>query len=64
MLASAKGPVINQTPFRKVEGLQFYDFQLQKLCYFPDDMRKSDVEINRLDNQILVRYFDEEWSKL
>jgi spermidine synthase len=26
-------------------------------------MIKKDVEINRLDNQILVRYFDEEWSK-
>jgi spermidine synthase len=27
-------------------------------------MISKDIEINRLDNQILVRYFDEEWGKL
>ena len=64
MLASAKGPLLGQTPIRQVKGLQFYDFQLGKLTYFPADMIKKDVEINRLDNQILVRYFDEEWNKI
>ena len=30
--------------------------------YFPADMSTVPAEINRLDNQILVRYYDEEWS--
>ncbi len=35
------------------------------LTNFPADMRTTEkVEINRLDNQILVRYFDEEWGKI
>jgi spermidine synthase len=50
------------------EELKFYDYNFSKLQYFPPDMiKKQDlesVEINRLDNQVLVRYFDEEWNKL
>ncbi len=61
MLASAKGPLTGQAPLRKAGGLKFYDFQLGRLTYFPPDMVQRDVEVNRLDNQILVRYFDEEW---
>ena len=63
MLASNKNPVSSLTPIRQVGGLRFYDFQLSKLTYFPADMIQNNLEINRLDNQILVRYFDEEWSK-
>jgi spermidine synthase len=28
---------------------------------FPPDMTRVPVEVNRLNNQILVRYFEEEW---
>ncbi|HEX8563675.1 MAG TPA: polyamine aminopropyltransferase [Flavobacterium sp.] len=49
---------------RKAAGLRFYNYQFQKLNYFSKDMIANEVEINRLDNQILVRYFDEEWGKL
>jgi spermidine synthase len=49
---------------RQVEGLRFYNFQFDKFNYFSKDMISKDIEINRLDNQILVRYFDEEWGKL
>ncbi|WP_442786856.1 polyamine aminopropyltransferase [Flavobacterium suncheonense] len=49
---------------RRVNGLRFYNYQFDKLNYFSGDMMSRDVEINRLDNQILVRYFDEEWGKL
>mgnify|MGYP001028708531 CR=1 FL=1 len=49
---------------RKVNGLRFYNYQFHKLNYFSKDMIANSVEINRLDNQILVRYFDEEWGKL
>ena len=49
---------------RRVTGLRFYDYEFSKLNYFSKDMVSKDIEINRLDNQILVRYFDEEWGKL
>ena len=49
---------------QQVSGLKFYDYNLGKLSDFAEDMQPQEVEINRLDNQILVRYFDEEWSKI
>lgn len=49
---------------RKVENLRFYTYEYHNLNQFSKDMIANDVEINRLDNQILVRYFDEEWGKL
>ena len=49
---------------RKVDGLRFYEHRFSKLNHFSKDMIAHDVEVNRLDNQILVRYFDEEWGKL
>lgn len=49
---------------RRVSGLRFYNYQFDKLNFFSKDMVANTVEINRLDNQILVRYFDEEWGKL
>lgn len=49
---------------QRVDQLRFYDYNFNKLIDFPEDMKRRDVEINRLDNQILVRYFDEEWSKI
>lgn len=49
---------------QRVAGLRYYDYKFDKLTDFAEDMRVKSVEINRLDNQILVRYFDEEWSKI
>jgi len=49
---------------RTVNGLRFYNYQFEKFNYFSEDMSVKEVEINRLDNQILVRYFDEEWGKI
>ncbi|HLP92512.1 MAG TPA: polyamine aminopropyltransferase [Saprospiraceae bacterium] len=63
MLAAPETSIVHRAPLRRVDGLKFYDFELGKYDDFPADMQKNDVEINRLDNQILVRYFDEEWSK-
>ena len=31
---------------------------------FPPDMARVDTEVNRLNSQPLVRYFDEEWSRV
>lgn len=49
---------------RRAEKLRFYDYRFNRLNVFSKDMEAKDIEINRLDNQILVRYFDEEWGKL
>lgn len=49
---------------RKAAGLRFYNYQFDRFNYFTNDMMSNEIEINRLDNQILVRYFDEEWGKL
>lgn len=54
--------------FRKVErrvpGLRFYDYNFTQYNSFQGDMKAADCDVNRLDNQVLVRYFDEEWGKL
>lgn len=34
---------------------------LQNLFQLPADIRRVEADINRLDNQALVRYYDEEW---
>lgn len=49
---------------RKASGLKFYNYQFDRFNYFTKDMISNEIEVNRLDNQILVRYFDEEWGKL
>lgn len=49
---------------RKLNQLKFYNYNLNQYTIFSEDMKAEKVEINRLDNQSLVRYFDEEWSKI
>ncbi|MFP5245095.1 MAG: polyamine aminopropyltransferase [Thermoanaerobaculia bacterium] len=39
------------------------DATLASMFVFPRDMAPVPVEINRLDNQMLVRYYEEEWRK-
>lgn len=46
-------------------GLRFADkATLAQAFEFPPDMSRVETESNRLDNQILVHYFDEEWSRV
>ncbi|MBX3102139.1 MAG: polyamine aminopropyltransferase [Bacteroidetes bacterium] len=33
------------------------------MCNFPPDMARQPVEVNRLSTQVLVQYFEEEWSR-
>ncbi len=48
-----------------LEGLKFIgQDSLATMFQFPPDMSKIETEINRLNNQILVRYFEEEWSQI
>jgi spermidine synthase len=39
------------------------DEALAAMFVFPEDMRRVPVEVNRLDNQILVQYYDREWKR-
>jgi spermidine synthase len=39
------------------------DATLASMFVFPRDMAPVPVEVNRLDNQMLVRYYEEEWRK-
>jgi spermidine synthase len=44
-------------------GLKYVTAQtLNGLFDFPPDMGPVGAEINRLNNQVLVRYFEEEWA--
>lgn len=56
-------PIHNKI-YRRIPNLKFYDYNFSQMSYFNKDMKTNNVEVNRLDNQILVRYFDEEWGKV
>ncbi len=44
-------------------GLKFVNADVVKsMLVFPDDMLVKSSVVNKLNNQILVRYFDEEWA--
>ena len=46
-------------------GLRFLTAEtFPHLFEFPADMGPLPSDVNRLDNQILVRIYDEEWRKL
>lgn len=46
------------------DGLRFLNAQTtRQMVHFPTDMAERPVEINRLNNQALVQYFEAEWSK-
>ncbi|MCC6744207.1 MAG: polyamine aminopropyltransferase, partial [Acidobacteria bacterium] len=46
------------------EGMRFLnDEALQSMFRFSADMKPVEVEINRLDNQALVRYYEQEWKR-
>lgn len=46
------------------EGLSFLDEPtLESLTRFPPDMGPTPAEVNRLNNQVLVHYYEEEWRR-
>lgn len=52
-----------RTPRKFVPGLKFVGPDtIDSLFLFPPDMGPVKTEVNRLNNQILVRYFEEEWA--
>jgi spermidine synthase len=51
-------------PSRVTVPVRFLDdATLSAMFVFPRDMAPVPVEINRLDNQMLVRYYEDEWRK-
>jgi spermidine synthase len=61
--------VASHRPFRLPaelpEGLRFLTPEtLRAMFEFPADMRRVPAEINRLNNQILVQTFEDEWGRI
>jgi len=53
-----------EIPARVPVGLRFLNEQsLQAMFLLPADLGPVPVEINRLDNQRLVRYYESEWKR-
>ncbi|TAN40035.1 MAG: polyamine aminopropyltransferase [Nitrospirae bacterium] len=60
--------IAKKTPFKMPEtfkpDLRFVTPAVaQTMTEFPADMGPVETEVNRLHNQVLVRYFEEEWSR-
>ena len=46
-------------------GLKFYESKrFAEMSQFPADMNLVSTEINKLNNQILIHYFEDEWGKV
>jgi len=37
---------------------------LDQMFYFPKDMARVETEVNKLNNQVLVKYFEDEWAEV
>ena len=54
-----------EPPQQLPTGLKFLSARnVQEMFVFPNDMTPVDVEPNRLNDQILVRYYDREWKDI
>ncbi len=52
------------SPVHALAGLRFLDDQaMAALFVLPADLEAVPVEVNRLDNQALVRYYESEWKR-
>lgn len=60
---ASKQPYVR--PTRYPPGLKFLTIEIAPLLFhFPKDMLPVDVEINRLNNQVLVQYYESEWQRI
>lgn len=58
------GPQNYSLPAILPDGLKYLDVAiLPSLFQFPKDMVSSETQINKLNNQILVRIFEQEWGR-
>ncbi len=53
-----------QAPTKYIDGLKFLEpVTFEAMIHFPTDMSDVPTEVNRLNNQALVRYYEAEWSE-
>ncbi len=63
ILASKKTGYTPPTSYRV--GMKFLDAEsTRQMFFFPPDMQPVKVEINQLNNQSLVNYFEQDWAKV
>lgn len=54
-----------QVPDKLISKLKYLNLDtVKKMFHFPPDMDYLKTEVNRLNNQVLVRYFEDEWGKV
>ena len=54
-----------EPPSRVPDNLLFLNSSvLAAMFSFPNDMTRVETEVNRLDNQALVHYYDDDWRSL
>jgi len=54
---------VYKVPDHYLPGLRFVSKScVEQMLYFPRDMARVPASVNRLNNQILVKYFEDEWS--
>ncbi|PWS28379.1 polyamine aminopropyltransferase [Pedobacter yonginense] len=52
-------------PQQYLPGLKFVSREsVNLMLFFPKDMSKVETQINKLNNQILVKYFEDEWANV
>jgi len=60
---ASPGPIRRSQWERRVETEYLTAEQFQSHFVFPEDMRPAPVDINHLDNQVLVQYYEQDWRK-
>jgi len=59
------GHELGDTTFFLPPGLKYYDaMAFKEMKRFPRDMAYKVTQVNKLNNQVLVQYFDDEWGKV
>ncbi|MGH7866399.1 MAG: polyamine aminopropyltransferase, partial [Candidatus Dormibacteraceae bacterium] len=54
-----------EPPTSLPRGLRFLSVdQVPELFHFPQDMQPVEAEVNRLNDQILVRYYEHDWKDI
>ena len=54
-----------EPPAHLPEGLRFLTVTtIPELFHFPADMTPVEAEVNRLNDQVLVRYYERDWKDI
>jgi len=62
VLASFQG---YEPPVAVPQGLRYLTADnVAQLFHFPADMKQVEAEVNRLNDQVLVRYYENEWKSI